>query len=164
MYIDSQLCTLTGDTTMINEILCYKINYLARLLLSELNDQIKPFGVTQGQVPVLCSLDRNEGQTQTELCKAIQVEQPTMANTLRRMERDGLIYRTNSKQDKRQARVFISEETLPIVDFLKKEADRVVAKMTQKMTPDDFETFNKFIDLSIEALEHSESETIEEKL
>jgi len=152
-----------GGIRMVNEILCYKINYLARLLLSELNNQIKPFGVTQGQVPVLCCLDRNEGQTQAELCKNIQVEQPTMANTLRRMERDGLIYRTSSKQDKRQSQVFISEQTLPIVDFLKKEADKVVARMTQEMGPDDVEAFNRLIDLSIKALEQNKIELTEEQ-
>ena len=31
-----------------------------------------------------------------------------MANTLRRMERDGLIYRTSSKRDKRQSHVITS--------------------------------------------------------
>lgn len=141
-----------------DENLCYKVNYLGRLLLSQLNDQTKPFGVTQGQLPVLCCLDEKEGQTQAELCKNIQVEQPTMANTLRRMERDGLIYRTSSEHDKRQSRVYITDQTRPTVDVLKKKRDQVVARMTRHMTKADLETFNRLIDLAIQTLERDESE------
>lgn len=46
---------------------------------------------------------RRGGQTQAELSKNIQVEQPTMANILSCMERDGLIYRVACDQDKRQS-------------------------------------------------------------
>lgn len=136
--------------------LCYKVNYLGRLLLSQLNDQTKPFGVTQGQLPVLCCLDEKEGQTQAELCKNIQVEQPTMANTLRRMERDGLIYRISSEHDKRQSRVYITDQTRHTVDILKEKSDQVVARMTRHMTEDDINTLSRLIDLSIQTLEHGE--------
>jgi len=146
-----------------DENLCYKVNYLGRLLLSQLNQQTRPFGVTQGQLPVLCCLDEKEGQTQAELCKNIQVEQPTMANTLRRMERDGLIYRTSSAQDKRQSRVYITDQTRPTVDILKKKRDQVIAQMTQQMTADDIHTLNRLIDLAIQTLEHGESEEPEKE-
>lgn len=139
-----------------NENLCYKLNYLSRLLLSQLNDQIKPYGVTQGQLPVLCCLDEDDGQTQVELCKNVQVEQPTMANTLRRMERDGLIYRANSEHDKRQSRVFITEPTRPTVDVLKKKRDEVVARMTQQMSEKEQETFNRLLDIATQTLEQAE--------
>ena len=33
--------------------LCYKLNYLGRLLLSQVNQRIRVHGVTQGQLPVL---------------------------------------------------------------------------------------------------------------
>jgi len=140
----------------VNENLCYKLNYLSRLLLSQLNDQIKPYGVTQGQLPVLCCLDEDDGQTQVELCKNVQVEQPTMANTLRRMERDGLIYRANSEHDKRQSRVFITEPTRPTVDVLKKKRDEVVARMTQQMSEKEQETFNRLLDIATQTLEQAE--------
>ncbi|NOR25493.1 MAG: MarR family transcriptional regulator [Desulforhopalus sp.] len=139
-----------------NENLCYKLNYLSRLLLSQLNNQIKPYGVTQGQLPVLCCLDEDDGQTQVELCKNVQVEQPTMANTLRRMERDGLIYRTSSEHDRRQSRVFITEPTRPTVEILKKKRDEVVARMTQHMSEKELETFNRLLDVATQTLEQTE--------
>ncbi|MBW2604180.1 MAG: MarR family transcriptional regulator [Deltaproteobacteria bacterium] len=132
--------------------LCYKLNYLARLLLSQVNDQMKPHGVTQGQLPVLCCLYEDEGQTQAELCKNIQVEQPTMANTLRRMERDGLIYRVVSEHDKRQSQIFITDQTRPIVEVLQVKRDEVVARMTRHMSGEELETFNRLLDSAVQAL------------
>lgn len=144
-----------------DENLCYKLNYLSRLLMSELNNQIQPYGVTQGQLPVLCCLDEKEGQTQAELCKNIQVEQPTMANTLRRMERDGLIYRKSSEQDKRQTLVFITEKTQPTVKVAKQKRDEIVALMTKKMTGAELETFNRLLDLATHTLEQFASDSME---
>ncbi|WP_318557214.1 MarR family transcriptional regulator [Geobacter anodireducens] len=141
-----------------NDDLCYKLNYLARLILSKVNEKIKPHGVTQGQLPVLCCLHDAEGQTQAELCKNIQVEQPTMANTLRRMERDGLIFRTASDTDKRQSRVYITERTRPTVEALQEKRDEVVAAMVRHMSPEDLATFTRLLDVATKALENPETE------
>ncbi|ADI85346.1 MarR family transcriptional regulator [Geobacter sulfurreducens] len=141
-----------------NDDLCYKLNYLARLILSKVNEKIKPHGVTQGQLPVLCCLHDAEGQTQAELCKNIQVEQPTMANTLRRMERDGLIFRTASDKDKRQSRVYITERTRPTVKALQEKRDEVVAAMVRHMSPEDLATFTRLLDVATKALENPETE------
>ncbi len=141
-----------------NNNLCSKVNYLGRLLLSQLNEQIKPYGVSQGQLPVLCCLAKKEGQTQAELCKNIQVEQPTMANTLRRMERDGLICRISSENDKRQSRIYLAEQTRPLVDVLQKKREQVIARMMRKMSANDCNTLTRLIDLAIVTLEDGVSE------
>lgn len=142
----------------VNENLCYKLHYLTRVLMLQLNDEIKSHGVSQGQLPVLCCLSEDEGQTQAELCAQIQVEQPTMANTLRRMERDGLIYRTACEQDKRQSRIFLTEQTRPTVDTLQKKRDVVLSRMTRHMLPEELETFHRLLDLAMQALEHSQAD------
>ncbi len=139
------------------ESLCYKLNYLARLLMSQVNDEIKPHGVTQGQLPVLCCLYEDEGQTQAELCKNIQVEQPTMANTLRRMERNGLIYRVASDRDKRESKVFITEQTRNALGTLQVKRDKVIAGMTRYMSAEELETFHRLLDAAVQALENPES-------
>lgn len=141
-----------------NENLCYKLNYLARLLMLQVDDRIKPLGVTQGQLPVLCSLYADEGQTQAELCRNVKVEQPTMANTLRRMERDGLIYRIAIDHDKRRWQVFLTEQTRSAVGVLQVKRDEVIAGMTRRMSADELETFHRLLDMAVHALESPESE------
>lgn len=88
----------------------YQVNYLARLLAHALRDRIEKFGVVPGQFAQLLALYEQEGQTQRELCERVCIEQPTMANTLKRMERDGLIERVADPRDARRSRVMLTDE------------------------------------------------------
>jgi len=142
----------------VDDNLCCKLNYLVRLMLFQVNERVKPHGVTQGQVSILCCLQEEEGQTQAELCRKIQVEQPTMANTLRRMERDGLIVRTISELDKRQVLIHLTERIRPTVAALQQKRDEVIACMTQHMSPEDMTTFNRLLNLALNNLEHPETD------
>jgi DNA-binding MarR family transcriptional regulator len=81
------------------------VNYLARLFAKALYRRIGLHGVGRGQFPVLLVLWEQEGATQAELAERLAVEQPTMAGTLKRMERDGLIRRVPDPADRRQARI-----------------------------------------------------------
>jgi DNA-binding MarR family transcriptional regulator len=79
----------------------YLINRLARIFARALAERIKPLGLVPGQFPVLLALWSEDGLTQHELVSRLDVEQATMANTLARMERDGLIVRRPHPQDGR---------------------------------------------------------------
>lgn len=91
------------------ESLGYQVNHLARLLERALRLRIEEYGVVPGQFAQLLALYEQEGLTQRELCERVQIEQPTMANTLQRMERDGLIHRVPDPHDRRQAKVLLSD-------------------------------------------------------
>jgi DNA-binding MarR family transcriptional regulator len=86
----------------------YQIGLLGRLYDRRLQDVLKDFGVAPGQFAPLVMLFEQDGLTQAELCRRINVEQPTMANTLQRMERDGLIHRKDDEADKRRALVYLT--------------------------------------------------------
>jgi DNA-binding MarR family transcriptional regulator len=79
----------------------YLINHLARLFAQALSERIRPLGLSTGPFPVLLELWREDGLTQSELVARLAVEQATMANTLTRMERDGLIVRRSHPEDGR---------------------------------------------------------------
>ena len=87
----------------------YVANHLARLLEKNLAQAIRPLGLTPGQFPVLLALWERDGRTQKALVSITDVEQATMANTLARMERDGLIRREADPQDNRSRLVFLTE-------------------------------------------------------
>jgi len=79
----------------------YLINHLARLFAQALGERINPLGLSPGQFPILLELWREEGLTQRDLVERLDVEQATIANTLARMERDGLIVRRPHPEDGR---------------------------------------------------------------
>src|SRR5438094_4895144 len=86
----------------------YQIAHLNRLYDRRLQDALQGLGVAPGQFAPLVMLFEQDGLTQAELCRRINVEQPTMANTLDRMERDGLIKRKPDPVDKRCATVHLT--------------------------------------------------------
>ena len=79
----------------------YLANHMARLFAAGLQRRIDALGITTGQFPTLLTLFEKDGQTQRELVAQIDVEQATLANTLARMERDGLIVREDHPSDGR---------------------------------------------------------------
>lgn len=83
----------------------YLANHVARLFARELAEAIRPLGLAPAQFMVLLELWREEGLTQKDLVRRLDVEQATMAATLSRMERDGLIERRPDQADGRARRI-----------------------------------------------------------
>ena len=92
----------------------YLVNQLARLFAEGLRRRIAPLGIVPGQFPALLALWKKDGLTQKELLKTLDIEQATLANTLTRMERDGLIVRKEHPADARARIIFLSEKARTI--------------------------------------------------
>lgn len=88
----------------------YQANHMARLFALALQARIKPLGLSTGQFPVLLELWEADGLTQRELVERVDIEQATMANTLSRMQRDGLIERRPHPTDRRAQLVWLTEK------------------------------------------------------
>lgn len=87
----------------------YLINHLARLFAGALQDGIRPLGLSTGVFPIMVHLWDQDGLTQKELVARVEIEQATMANTLARMDRDGLIERRHDPQDGRVRRTWLTK-------------------------------------------------------
>ncbi|PYB70214.1 MarR family winged helix-turn-helix transcriptional regulator [Rhizobium wuzhouense] len=82
----------------------------ARSVTRALQSRAVRLGFSPGQFPVLLELWEEEGLTQRQLLDRVEVEQATIANTLARMERDGLIERRVHPRDKRAQQIFLTEK------------------------------------------------------
>ena len=76
-----------------DESLAIGFALVARAFERELRAALAAHGVAPGQFHVLLALYEHDGQSQAELARVTAVAQPTMAATLERMERDGLVER-----------------------------------------------------------------------
>jgi DNA-binding MarR family transcriptional regulator len=72
-----------------------------RLMRRRAAEALAPLGLSPAAFMALVDLSGGQARTQTELAERLGVEQPTMANTLKRMERDGLIERAARPGDGR---------------------------------------------------------------
>ncbi len=86
----------------------YQANHMARLFAQGLHRRIQPLGLAPAQFMTLLELWEEDGLTQKQLIERLNVEQATMANTLRRMERDGLIVRRPHPDDGRAHQAWLT--------------------------------------------------------
>ena len=88
----------------------YLASLMAKSFSRALQERGQKLGFAPGQFPVLLELWREEGLTQKQLLDRLDIEQATMANTLARMVRDGLVVRKKHPTDKRAQKIFLTDE------------------------------------------------------
>ena len=79
----------------------YMTNWAARLFARAIDRRLKPLGLSSAHMPVMFALCDGAELSQKMLAEAAAIEQPTMAATLARMERDGLVRRRPDPRDRR---------------------------------------------------------------
>jgi DNA-binding MarR family transcriptional regulator len=137
-----------------HESLGYQVNQLARLLAHALAVRIAPYGVVPGQFAQLLALFEEDGLTQRELCDRVRIEQATMANTLQRMQRDGLVRCVADPDDKRRMRVYLTEKARAIEPELVAAARSLNADATDGLT--DAEV-TQYLDLTARVMKNLEA-------
>ena len=70
--------------------------------------RLKPLGFGVGHLPVLVALEDGQARSQRDLARFARIEQPSMAQMLARMERDGLICRTPDPADGRSSQIALT--------------------------------------------------------
>ena len=135
--------------------LAYHTGRLARLFQATLYRHIRPLGLSPGAFPALLELARTDGLTQRQLVALLEIEQATVANTLVRMERDGLIVRKPHPDDRRAQTIWLTrrarmlmEEAVEAVDWVN---DRAMADFSN-------EERDQFVDLTKRAITSLKSE------
>ena len=133
----------------------YLINWAARLFTRALERRLD--GSSAGSMPVFFSLIDGRAQTQKELAHWAAVEQPTMANTLSRMERDGLIERTPDPADRRSALVALTERGREQAAKALLAARETTAMGLSPLAPEEREVFLEMLRRVIQYLDAEDS-------
>lgn len=129
----------------------YLTNWAARLFARALERRI--IGSSSGPMPVFFALQDGSALSQKELVQLAAVEQPTMAATLNRMERDGLIVRTPDPADGRSSRVSLTPLGRQRAEAAFRIAVEVNAIATGALKPEERELFYDMMRRVIAALE-----------
>lgn len=112
----------------------YLTNLAARLFAQAMDRAIRPHGLSSAYVPVIFALTETPGMTQAELAQYAAIEQPTMAATLSRMERDGLIGRERDPADRRKVLIRLRPEAAGRVEAVARAVEAINARATAGMT------------------------------
>lgn len=110
----------------------YLMNHIARQFAILLSEGLKPLGIAPAQFPILIELWQKDGLSQQELVERADLKQATIANTLARMERDGLIVREPNPEDARSRLIMLTEHARA----LQRQSTEIAQKINQEALSD----------------------------
>ena len=122
---------------VIEESTAHLVSLASRLFARALQERLGRYGVSVAQWSMLLLLWEEESLTQKELSRRQQIEEPTAARTLQRMERDGLIRRVRDRDDSRRRRVVLTERGRELCGELVPAALEVNALATHGLSDDE---------------------------
>ena len=115
----------------------YQIRMTHRMLQRYLQIRIEPYGVTLGMWYFLRALWEEDGLTQRELSRRIGTMEPTTLTAIQTMERNGLVKRQRSKEDRRKLHIRLTPKAVELRRQLLPIARDVVEQATNNFSSSD---------------------------
>lgn len=112
------------------------ITTLSRNIQQELKEVVEPFGITAGEEPYFMELVYEEGLTQDELTNRVSVDKSATARVVRSLEEKGYLKREIDKDDRRNKRLYLTEEARakykPLVNALQQYNQKLTEGLTEE--------------------------------
>ncbi len=131
----------------------YLVNRLARAYAQALADRLARHEISIAQWAVLLFLWAEDGPSQRSLSRSVAIDEATMARTLDRMERDGLVQRRRNRVDRRQQNVYMTGRAAGLRDVLVPHAIEVNALATASLSASDQDQAERLIRTMIASLD-----------
>lgn len=142
----------------IDDNLGYLVNRTARLMAQMFSRRLERHGVALAQWAILLFLYAKDGQTQRELSRVVAIEPPTVARTIDRMVRDGLVRREPHPRDGRATRIRLTPRALALRDELAAESMAGNELAARPLSVDELETLKTLLRRVVDGLTGEEGE------
>ena len=116
---------------------------LIRMYYSRIQSQLAEVGLYRGQPPILMLLYKNDGMSQKEMARALNLSPATMTVTLKRMEKAGLVLREMDEHDQRILRVHLSEKGREMCETGESRIGVVTAELLEGFTLEEQQQLNE---------------------
>lgn len=136
------------------------LNKLQRLYTRGLATRLAPYDVQPGYLSILHYLWQKDSITQKELTALLGLEQATLSNTLRRMERDGLIARTPYRKDKRRHIITLTEKGTSVRTAVINGIDDLRSVANKGLTINDRRYFKRIATQMAEQLQEDQDDSL----
>lgn len=117
-----------------------------KIISDAFSKRLEEKGVTRIQWIALYYLDSEESISQKNLAIKMKTKDPSIARLLDRMERDGLVKRVKSKEDRRVTYVGLTDKGKRLKDEVFPEGERFSDMLLDGISDDDLKTFQKVLD------------------
>ena len=96
------------------------VNELSRIIRNWLRVEADKVGIVATYRPILMMLSFQDGITQLDIAKMVHMAPPTISLTLQKMEASKLVRREEDADDKRQVRIYITDEGRKLDEEMRK--------------------------------------------
>lgn len=134
-----------SSTFVIEDSTPQLVSVAARLFSRALQARFAQHEVSAGQWPLLLYLWDQDGLSQKQLSRRVQIEEATTTRTLDRMERDGLVCRVRDESDRRRINVFLTDHGQQLREELVPYAQEVNALATHGLSDQDKSKINSLL-------------------
>ncbi|MFA0814715.1 MAG: MarR family winged helix-turn-helix transcriptional regulator [Anaerofustis sp.] len=104
------------------------------------------FGLYRGQLPILEQVNDNDNITQKEIAEKLCVSPPSVATSIKRMEKAGFLEKSADENDLRNNRLRLTEKGKQMTDGCRMAFDRIDEQMFGDFTPEECKTLYDFFD------------------
>jgi DNA-binding MarR family transcriptional regulator len=125
----------------------------SKLLLRLADTEFRELGLGVASFPVLNMLRAGEKRSQKDLALCAQIEQPSMAQLLARLERDGMIKRSPDPDDGRVSLISLTRKALAILPKVDEMVDAGNEQAVAGMSNDEIKTLIDLLQRLIANLE-----------
>lgn len=101
--------------------------------------------VTLVQAGILFLLQRHDGQTMTELSKALAVENPTLTGLIDRLERSAFVRRQAGSEDRRSFRIYLTPDGIKECERVKPVMKKINDEIKSGYSMEEIEVFKKVL-------------------
>ena len=120
----------------VNQEVLHELYQRTRRVENVLNERLKDHGLYSSQWSLLFCLDRFGPVSQTELWKYLNVEAPTVTRTVRRMEANGWVERTEG-DDKREKIVSMTPFARERFDAIQRDVIAMESDLLRQLTEEE---------------------------
>lgn len=125
---------------------------LTHLYFRETFQELKKIGIHPKQVPFMILLSNQEGLSQREISKELGISPPTVAVSVKRLEKSGMVERRADEKDQRRCRIYLTRQGKEVISSGKKCVEEKEALVFQGFTESEQCLMKRFLDQMIENL------------
>jgi len=128
----------------LNDCIGFITNRASKIVTDEFNRRLKSSGITRAKWIALFYIGETEGISQKELSQKMNVNESTIVRLLDRMEKEALALRLRDSQDRRTAKILLTEKGKALREDLMPFGQQFQDDATNGITQEQLDTF-KFV-------------------
>lgn len=129
----------------IESCVCFINSKTSKKMANMFNERLVPLGVTRVQWIAMYYLLKHGDLSQKELGEKMDIKESTVARLLDRMEEEGLIIRTQVKEDRRVKYIKLTPKGRERIEELLPEGQKMSELFSKGITEEEIQVFKKVL-------------------